>query len=178
MQRSLEFRLGIASDATEDESQDEGIRHSIVRGATVGSVRGTARSWTASRYKHPVLGLVFLKYVSDNFEAHHTMLAKRLADPDDEYYLEGETDRLDVLEDRDEYLSHNVFWIPVEARWEEIRKAAPQPDVATTIDKTMDAIERDNPVLKGVLPKSFTVERNPAPQLEDTHRHHRRHRVW
>lgn len=123
-------------------------------------------SVNASRYKHPVLGLVFLKYVNDNFEHYRTDLAAKLADPEDDYYLEDESDRLDVLEDRDEYLAHNVFWIPTEARWvAEIRDQATQTDIATRIDKVMDAIERENPVLKGVLPKSFAASEIPQRNL-------------
>jgi len=123
-------------------------------------------SVNASRYKHPVLGLVFLKYVNDNFEHYRTDLATKLADLSDDFYLEDETDRLDVLEDRDEYLAHNVFWIPTEARWvAEIRDQATQTDIATRIDKVMDAVERENPVLKGVLPKSFAASEIPQRNL-------------
>jgi len=123
-------------------------------------------SVNASRYKHPVLGLVFLKYVNDNFEHYRTELAAKLAEPGDDFYLEDESDRLDVLEDRDEYLAHNVFWIPSEARWvAEIRDQATQTDIATRIDKVMDAIERENPVLKGVLPKSFAASEIPQRNL-------------
>lgn len=123
-------------------------------------------SVNASRYKHPVLGLVFLKYVNDNFEHYRTDLADKLADPANDYFLEDESDRLDVLEDRDEYLAHNVFWIPTEARWvAEIRDQATQTDIATRIDKVMDAIERENPVLKGVLPKSFAASEIPQRNL-------------
>jgi len=123
-------------------------------------------SVNASRYKHPVLGLVFLKYVNDNFDHYRSELAAKLADPQDDYYLESESDRLAVLEDRDEYLAHNVFWIPTEARWvTEVRDQATQPDIATRIDKVMDAIERENPVLKGVLPKSFAASEIPQRNL-------------
>ena len=123
-------------------------------------------SVNASRYKHPVLGLVFLKYVNDNFDSYRAELEGKLADPDDEYYLEDEADRESVLEDRDEYLGHNVFWIPTEARWSEIRDNAAQSDIATRIDKVMDAIERENPILKGVLPKSFAASEIPTRNLK------------
>ena len=123
-------------------------------------------SVNASRYKHPVLGLVFLKYVNDNFDTYRAELEAKLADQDDEYYLEDEADRESVLEDRDEYLGHNVFWIPTEARWSEIRDNAAQPDIATRIDKVMDAIERENPILKGVLPKSFAASEIPTRNLK------------
>jgi len=123
-------------------------------------------SVNASRYKHPVLGLVFLKYVNDNFDSYRSELEAKLADPGDDYYLEDVADRESVLEDRDEYLGHNVFWIPTEARWSEIRDNAAQPDVATRIDKVMDAIERENPILKGVLPKSFAASEIPTRNLK------------
>lgn len=117
---------------------------------------GQRGSVNASRYKHPVLGLVFLKYVSDNFDFHRTQLSKRLSNPKDDYFLADEQSRNSVLEDRDEYTAANVFWIPAEARWETaIRAMAPQPDIASRIDAVMDSIERENLVLKGVLPKSF-----------------------
>ena len=123
-------------------------------------------SVNASRYKHPVLGLVFLKYVNDNFDTYRAELATKLADPADEYFLEDAADRESVLEDRDEYLGHSVFWIPTEARWSEIRDNAAQPDIATRIDKVMDAIERENPILKGVLPKSFAASEIPTRNLK------------
>ncbi|NOY46489.1 MAG: SAM-dependent DNA methyltransferase, partial [Deltaproteobacteria bacterium] len=95
----------------------------------------------ASEYKHVVLGLIFLKYISDSFqEKYQELEAKR----DTEY-----TDP----EDRDEYLAENIFWVPPEARWEKIQAAAPQPPIGQTIDGAMSAIERENPSLKGVLPK-------------------------
>lgn len=119
----------------------------------------------ASRYKYPVLGLVFLKYVNDSFAASRDELAAKLSNPDDDYYLEDESDREAVLEDRDEYLARGVFWIPAEARWEEVRSNAPQPDIATRIDKIMEAIERENPSLKGVLPKSFAASEVPQRNL-------------
>jgi type I restriction enzyme M protein len=110
---------------------------------------------------------VFLKYVNDNFDHHRQDLAAKLADVGNEYYLEREEDRAEVLEDRDEYLAQNVFWIPVEARWTEIRDNAAQPDIATRIDKVMDAIERENPMLKGVLPKSFAASEIPTRNLKE-----------
>ena len=125
-------------------------------------------SVNASDYKHPVLGLVFLKYVNDNFSLFRSELAARLSDPvDAEYYLDDEEARHGVLEDRDEYLARNVFWMPPEARWEQnIRAKASQADIASRIDKVMDAIERENPILKGVLPKSFAASEIPARNLK------------
>jgi type I restriction enzyme M protein len=104
------------------------------------------------------LGLVFLKYVSDNFDFHRNKLEKRLSDPKDDYYIADENARELVLEDRDEYTASNVFWIPAEARWDTaVRAMAPQPNIASKIDSIMDSIERENPVLKGVLPKTFAA---------------------
>ena len=96
----------------------------------------------AAEYKHVVLGLIFLKYISDAFEAKHAELeAQRMqgADP----------------EDPDEYRAASIFWVPKEARWQHLKGSAPQPTIGTLVDDAMSAIERDNPSLKGVLPKDF-----------------------
>lgn len=72
----------------------------------------------AAEYKHVVLGLVFLKYVSDAFETRHRWLEHATADPENgDYYIENAQRRQDVVEARDEYSAENVFWVPVEARW-------------------------------------------------------------
>jgi type I restriction enzyme M protein len=96
----------------------------------------------AAEYKHVVLGLMFLKYISDAFEARHAELEaqrKQGADP----------------EDRDEYRAGNIFWVPKEARWSHLKASAPQPTIGKLVDDAMTAIERDNPSLKGVLPKDY-----------------------
>ena len=96
----------------------------------------------AAEYKHVVLGLIFLKYISDAFEAKHAELEahkKQGADP----------------EDPDEYRAASIFWVPKEARWQHLKANAPQPTIGTLVDEAMAAIERDNPTLKGVLPKDF-----------------------
>ncbi len=98
----------------------------------------------AAEYKHVVLGLVFLKYISDTFEEHHTKL------------VEGKGDYAGANpEDKDEYLASNVFWVPKEARWPHLQSSAKQPTIGKLIDDAMVALERDNPRLKGVLPKDF-----------------------
>jgi len=88
-----------------------------------------------SEYKHVVLGLVFLKYISDRFEERRTTLETELIG-------EGmKPERLaSFLEDRDEYTSHNVFWIPELARWGYIQSAAKQPEIGQQIDQAMDLI--------------------------------------
>ena len=94
----------------------------------------------ASEYKHVVLGLIFLKYISDSFEEVHAQLVKEKdAEP----------------EDRDEYLAQNVFWVPKEARWSFLQGKAKQPEIGKYLDDGMVAIERDNPTLKNILPKDF-----------------------
>jgi type I restriction enzyme M protein len=99
-------------------------------------------SMDAAEYKHVVLGLIFLKYISDAFEAKHTELEAERADGADP-------------EDQDEYRAASIFWVPREARWSHLKASAPQPTIGTTIDDAMAAIERDNPSLKGVLPKDY-----------------------
>jgi type I restriction enzyme M protein len=106
-----------------------------------------------SEYKHVVLGLVFLKYISDRFTA-------RRAELEAELVADGiPADRLaDFLEARDEYTSHNVFWVPADARWDAIQARAKLPTIGTDIDTAMDAIEAENPVIRGVLPRNYGRE--------------------
>lgn len=98
----------------------------------------------SGEYKHVVLGLIFLKYISDAFQTKYDELE---ATKDTEY-----TDP----EDRDEYAAANIFWVPKEARWEKIQAEAPQPTIGKVIDEAMVALERENPSLKGVLPKDYS----------------------
>ena len=96
----------------------------------------------AAEYKHVVLGLLFLKYVSDSFEEHHAKLTNEVS--------QGANP-----EDPDEYLADNVFWVPKEARWSVLQANAKRPEIGKVIDDAMVAIERDNKSLKGVLPKDY-----------------------
>ncbi len=109
----------------------------------------------AAEYKHVVLGLIFLKYISDAFEERRTTLETEFSDPKSEWYVAEPEARYRTLEDRDEYKSVNVFWVPTEARWTTLQANAKQPTIGKTIDDAMVAIERDNPSLKGVLPKDY-----------------------
>ena len=109
----------------------------------------------AAEYKHVVLGIIFLKYVSDAFEERHRFLAEAVADPKSDYFAKDLTDRERVPEDKDEYLSENIFWVPKEARWSYLLGRAKQPTIGKDLDSAMVAIERDNPSLKGVLPKDY-----------------------
>jgi len=117
----------------------------------------------AAVYKHVVLGLIFLKYVSDTFMVRHNELARLVDDPESDYYMPNDAAKKSVREDRDEYTAEGVFWIPEGHRWDELRKAAKQPDIGKQVDAAMEAIERENPALKGVLPKNYT-QRELAPE--------------
>jgi len=98
----------------------------------------------AAEYKHIVLGLIFLKYISDAFETHYELLKKG----------EGEFAGADP-EDRDEYKAENIFFVPPSARWSYLQKKAKLPEIGKDIDAAMEAIERDNFLLKNVLPKVY-----------------------
>ncbi len=131
-----------------------GKRKSSPAGDSAANVGFEAKLWLAAdklrnnmdaaEYKHVVLGLIFLKYISDSFEEHHAKL------------MAGEGDFAGAdPEDKDEYLAANVFWVPKEARWAQLQASARQPAVGRLVDDAMVAIERDNPRLKGVLPKDY-----------------------
>src|SRR5256884_3957395 len=133
-------------------SRVEMARAKTIRNDTASNLGFETKLWAAAdalrnnmdaaEYKHVVLGLIFLKYISDAFEAKHAELeTQRSAGADSE--------------DPDEYRASNIFWVPKEARWSYLKASAPQPTIGTIIDNAMAAIERDNPSLKGVLPKDF-----------------------
>lgn len=111
-----------------------------------------------SEYKHVVLGLVFLKYISDRFAARRNDIETALSDPNSGDYIPNEARRLQFIEDRDEYTSHNVFWVPAEARWESVQAQAKLPGIGQVIDTAMDLIEKENPVIRGVLPRNYGRE--------------------
>jgi type I restriction enzyme M protein len=98
----------------------------------------------SGEYKHVALGLIFLKYISDAFQGKYDALKAT-----------AESDYTDP-EDRDEYAAANIFWVPKEARWEKIQAEAKQPTIGKIIDDAMAAIEKENPTLKGVLPKDYS----------------------
>jgi len=114
----------------------------------------------AAEYKHVVLGLIFLKYISDAFEARRAKLAEELkADG-----IEGKQAET-LLESRDEYTAEAVFWVPPEARWSNIQNQGKQPNIAKLIDDAMYAIERDNAKLKGKLPRDYARRGIPPERL-------------
>ena len=104
----------------------------------------------AAEYKHVVLGLLFLKYISDSFESRR-----------DDLKIELEKDGItgpqleSLLENRDEYTAERVFWLPPEARWPNLQNQATHPEIATLIDDAILAVERDNPNLKSKRPRDY-----------------------
>ena len=114
------------------------IGHEAKLWAMADALRG---SMDAAEYKHVVLGLIFLKYISDAFEERRAAVLAEWG--------------ADAAEDRDEYAADNIFWVPPEARWSHLKAQARQPTVGRTVDQAMAAIERDNPALKNVLPRDY-----------------------
>ena len=98
-------------------------------------------SMDAAEYKHVVLGLIFLKYISDAFEERHAAVLAEWGE--------------EAAEDRDEYTAENIFWVPPEARWAGLKARARQPSVGWLVDDAMAAVERDNPALRDVLPRDY-----------------------
>src|SRR5215217_7261045 len=116
---------------------------------TADALRG---SMDAAEYKHVVLGLIFLKYISDAFEEKHAELETEVsqgADP----------------EDPDEYRAEGIFWVPPEARWSHLKAQAMQSNIGTLVDDAMAKVERDNPTLDGVLPKDYARPALPQEKL-------------
>ena len=106
--------------------------------ATANALRG---SMDAAEYKHVVLGLIFLKYISDAFEERHAAVLAEWG--------------AEAAEDPDEYTAESIFWVPPEARWARLKAQARQPTVGQLVDDAMAGVERDNPALKDVLPKDY-----------------------
>lgn len=121
----------------------------------------------AAEYKHIVLGLIFLKYISDSFAGRRAELERKLTDESDDYYLgDDDLEALNAeLEDRDYYREVNVFWVPEVARWESIRAAAKQVDIGKRIDEALAAIEAENPKLKNILDKRYARAQLPDGKL-------------
>lgn len=124
---------------------------------TANKLRGSV---SAAEYKHPVLGLVFLKYVSDMFAAQAQVIRHRIADPASEYYIDDAAIREESAEaftgDKTFYDQDNVFWVPRTARFATLLDQATAPDLAQRLDRAMGEIEAENPTLKGVLYREFS----------------------
>lgn len=133
--------------------------------ATANKLRGSV---DPSDYKYPVLGLIFLKYVSDAFDARQAeILAGNL---DTDLYVEDEELRQVALENRDSYTMKNIMYVPEQARWAFLQSNAKQPTIALLLDEAMGLIEDENPKLAGLLPKVYvktTLEQNTLGSLID-----------
>lgn len=122
----------------------------------------------AAEYKHIVLGLIFVKYISDTFQTRRSELEEKFADANDPYYLGDDADAdliAEELEDRDYYREVNVFWVPEAARWENLRAQAKQADIGKRIDDALALIETENQKLKGILDKRYARVQLPDGKL-------------
>ena len=150
-------RKAKSKDGTDSKANGANVGYEAQLWQMADALRG---SMDAAEYKHVVLGLIFLKYISDAFEERHAYLSSAVNDPKNEYFLPvGTRNRTDalarLLEDPDEYRAQNIFWVPPEARWAHLKAQAKQPTIGQFVDDAMAGIERDNPALKGVLPKDY-----------------------
>ena len=110
----------------------------------------------AAEYKHIVLGLIFVKYISDTFVKQQDKVEQMVSEPSSDYFISDIPEEYAAeLEDRDYFTQDNVFWVPQEARWETLRSKAKQPDIGSKIDDAMTAIENENRSLRGKLDKRF-----------------------
>jgi len=128
------------------------------------------KNMDAAEYKHIVLGLIFLKYISDSFEEKRGQLEIDYSNPKSEWFISEEKVRYSALEDADEYRASNVFFVPEKARWSSLVKNAKQPTIGKMIDDAMDEIEKQNSTLKGVLPKDYarpSLDKQSVGQLID-----------
>jgi type I restriction enzyme M protein len=113
------------------------------------------KNMDAAEYKHVVMGLIFLKYISDAFEEKYHTLETDFTNPKSEWYIKEPQVLYETLNDRDEYRAENMFYVPENARWSYLLKVAKQPEIGKYVDDAMVEIENENPTLKGVLPKVF-----------------------
>jgi type I restriction enzyme M protein len=119
----------------------------------------------AAEYKHIVLGLVFLKYVSDSFEERRLELENQFSDPKSDTFKKDEKRRSAALDERDYYKAVNVFWVPRESRWSNIQENSKQPDIAQRIDNALYEIEKENPKLEGIVERRYADAKLPASDL-------------
>jgi type I restriction enzyme M protein len=117
---------------------------------------GLRKNLDAAEYKHIVLGLVFLKYISDSFEGRRGELELEFANSKSDRYKADAKRRDIALEERDYYKEVNVFWVPQEARWDKIQASSKQPKIAEMIDEALLVIERENPKLEGILERKYS----------------------
>ena len=151
--------MASSRSATESSSGSATVGYEAQLWQMADALRG---SMDAAEYKHVVLGLIFLKYISDAFEEQHARLEAERAQGADP-------------EDPDEYRARNIFWVPPEARWHHLKAQAKQPSIGKIVDDAMEGIERDNPALKGVLPKDYARPGAGQDAPRAAHRHDQQH---
>lgn len=181
-QALMKARTRLAPKKAEAEPESEPAKKKRGRKAAVGATSSTLQDlektlWAtadklranmdAAEYKHIVLGLIFLKYISDSFAGRRAELERRFADATDDYYLGSDDPEYlaGELEERDYYKEVNVFWVPEAARWESIRAAAKQADIGKRIDEALAAIEAENSSLKNILDKRYARAQLPDGKL-------------
>lgn len=146
-----------ATEASPNVSHDLPFAKELYEAAV--RLRGSVES---AEYKHLVLGLLFLKYVSDAFDRRRAQLERETRDPDSDLYTEDDDERHALLEDRDEYVSESLFWVAEEARFTSILRFAASDDIGERLDRALEKLERDNGAqLRGVLPRIYA--RAPLP---------------
>jgi len=119
----------------------------------------------AAEYKHIVLGLVFLKYISDAFSERRTELELEFSNPKNENFKKEEKARKIALDERDYYTMANVFWVPEKARWEILQQNSKQTNIAKQIDDALFSIEKENPKLEGIVERSYAASKLPVDKL-------------
>jgi type I restriction enzyme M protein len=141
------------SKAVATDSKDLGFEKELWEAAD--KLRGNI---DASEYKHIVLGLLFLKYISDSYYQRRLSLEEWTSDSNNkDYYTEDEKDKSSIINDKDQYVGAGVFYVPKKSRWEFLCEKLSRPDLGKYIDEAMDAVENENQKqLKGVLPKIYT----------------------
>ncbi|MDA9917719.1 type I restriction-modification system subunit M [Pontimonas sp.] len=130
-----------------------------------GTANVLRKNLDAAEYKHIVLGLVFLKYVSDAFQERREELKAAFSNPDSERYKPDAKRLQAALDDRNYYKEVNVFWVPESSRWEAIQENAKQADIASRVDTALYEIEKENPKLEGIVERRYADARLPAADL-------------
>ncbi|KAB7668945.1 type I restriction-modification system subunit M [Bacillus sp. B1-b2] len=116
-------------------------------------------------YKHYVLPLIFLRYLSNKYEQRRSQLEQMVKDPNSEWFTEDKETQMVIIEDHDQYKAENVFVVPEEAKWSYIMSNAKQPNIKEILDHAMKRIEEENPELEGMLPRTFQGSNLPAENI-------------
>ncbi|MDT0163527.1 class I SAM-dependent DNA methyltransferase [Bacillus sp. AG4(2022)] len=116
-------------------------------------------------YKHYVLPLIFLRYLSNKYEQRRMQLEQMVRDPKSDWFTEDTEMQMVIIDDHDQYKAENVFVVPEEARWPYIMSNANQPNIKEILDNAMKRIEEENPELEGMLPRTFQGSNLPAENI-------------